>query len=53
VDPARAFWANRAAGEAAVRANFLSLEATRQRHVGASPDPERIDPDTWEQEYTS
>ena len=49
--PRRAFWANRAAGEAAVRANFLSLEATRQRHVGASPDPERIDPDTWEQEY--
>jgi pimeloyl-ACP methyl ester carboxylesterase len=49
--PRRAFWANRAAGEAGVRANFLSLEATRQRHVGASPDPERIDPDTWEQEY--
>jgi pimeloyl-ACP methyl ester carboxylesterase len=49
--PRRAFWANRAAGETGVRANFFSLEATRQRHVGASPDPERIDPDTWEQEY--
>src|SRR5262245_61496186 len=49
--PRRAFVANRAAGEASVRANFLSLEATRQRHVGASPNPERIDPDTWEQEY--
>ena len=49
--PRRAFWANRAAGEAAVRANFLSLEATRQRHVGGSPDPERIDPDTWDLEY--
>jgi pimeloyl-ACP methyl ester carboxylesterase len=49
--PRRAFWANRAAGEAGVRANFLSLDATRQRHVGASPDPHRIDPDTWEQEY--
>ncbi len=47
----RAFWADRASHEAAVRANFLSLEATRQRHVGNSPHPERIDPDTWEAEY--
>ena len=49
--PRRAFWANRAAHEAAVRANLLSLEATRQRHVGRSPHPERIDPETWEAEY--
>ena len=49
--PRRAFWADRAAHEAAVRANLLSLEATRQRHVGGSPHPERIDPDTWESEY--
>jgi len=47
----RAFWADRAANEAAVRANLLSLEATKQRHVGRSPHPERIDPDTWEGEY--
>jgi pimeloyl-ACP methyl ester carboxylesterase len=49
--PRRAFWADRAAHEAAVRANLLSLDATRQRHVGASPHPDRIDPDTWESEY--
>jgi len=49
--PRRAFWTDRAAHEAAVRANLLSLDATRQRHVGASPHPDRIDPDTWESEY--
>lgn len=49
--PRRAFWADRAAHEAVVRENLLSLAATRQRHVGRSPHPERIDPDTWESEY--
>jgi pimeloyl-ACP methyl ester carboxylesterase len=49
--PRRAFWADRKANEAAVRENLLSLAATRQRHVGRSPYPERIDPDTWESEY--
>jgi len=49
--PRRAFWADRRAHEAAVRENLLSLAATRQRHVGRSPRPERIDPDTWESEY--
>jgi pimeloyl-ACP methyl ester carboxylesterase len=49
--PRRAFWADRVAHEAAVRANLLSLDATRQRHVGRSPHPERIDPETWESEY--
>jgi pimeloyl-ACP methyl ester carboxylesterase len=49
--PRRAFWADRASGEDAVRANLLSLEATRQRHVGRSPHPDRIDPETWEAEY--
>ena len=47
----RAFWQDRPAHEEKVRANFLSLEATRQRHVGDSPHPERIDPDTWTDEY--
>jgi len=47
----KAFWRDRAANEAAVRANLLSLEATRQRHVGRSPHPERIDPETWESEF--
>src|SRR5689334_9218395 len=49
--PRRAFWADRAKHEATVRANLLSLDATRQRHVGASPDPSRIDPETWEDEF--
>jgi pimeloyl-ACP methyl ester carboxylesterase len=47
----RDFWKDRPAHEAAVRANFLSLEATRQRHVGASPNPESINPDTWFDEF--
>lgn len=38
----RAFWADRAAHEAALRANFLSLEETRQRHLALIP----ILPDT-------
>lgn len=47
----RAFWANRSANEAALRANLLSLAATRTRHVGSSPDPERYDPDLWTDEF--
>jgi len=47
----RAFWNDRAAHEAAFRKNFLSLETTRSRHIGTSPHPERIDPDTWTDEY--
>jgi pimeloyl-ACP methyl ester carboxylesterase len=34
-----------------LKANFTSFEATRQRHVGSSPHPERYDPDTWTDEY--
>jgi pimeloyl-ACP methyl ester carboxylesterase len=34
-----------------VRANLLSIEATKQRHLGTSPHPERIDPDTWTDEW--
>jgi pimeloyl-ACP methyl ester carboxylesterase len=33
----RAFWQDRAAHEAAFRKSFLSLETTRNRHVGTSP----------------
>ena len=47
----RTFWRDRMHNEAALRANFLSLEATRQRHVGNDPHPEGIDPDTWTDEY--
>jgi pimeloyl-ACP methyl ester carboxylesterase len=47
----RAFWTDRAANEEKLRANFTSLEATRQRHVGTSPHPERYDPDLWTDEF--
>jgi pimeloyl-ACP methyl ester carboxylesterase len=47
----RAFWRDRKGHEAALRANFLSLESTRQRHVGTDPHPETINPDTWTDEF--
>jgi pimeloyl-ACP methyl ester carboxylesterase len=47
----RAFWEDRPAHEAALRANFISKDATRQRHVGSSPHPEYIDPENWLNEY--
>jgi pimeloyl-ACP methyl ester carboxylesterase len=47
----RAFWADRAANEAALRKNLLSLETTRTRHVGNDPNPEKYDPDLWTDEY--
>jgi pimeloyl-ACP methyl ester carboxylesterase len=47
----RAFWANRAANESALRANLLWLSATRTRHLGNDPDVERYDPDLWTDEF--
>ncbi len=47
----RAFWANRGANEDALRANLLSLAATRARHVGNDPQVERYDPDLWTDEF--
>lgn len=47
----RAFWADRAANEAALRKNLLSLDTTRTRHVGSDPNPEKYDPDLWTDEY--
>ena len=47
----RAFWADRAANESALRANLLSLAATRTRHVGSDPNAERYDPDVWTDEF--
>jgi pimeloyl-ACP methyl ester carboxylesterase len=47
----RAFWADRAANEATLRTNLLSLATTRTRHVGHDPDVERYDPDLWSDEY--
>ncbi|KJC38848.1 alpha/beta hydrolase [Bradyrhizobium sp. LTSP857] len=45
------YWADPAHELEALKANFTSLEATRQRHLGTSPRPERYDPDTWIDEY--
>ena len=50
-DIRKAYWQDRPAHEAELRANFTSLEATKQRHIGNTPHPERINPDTWTDEY--
>jgi pimeloyl-ACP methyl ester carboxylesterase len=50
-DARKAFWADRAAHESALRENFLSLAATRQRHVGNSPHASAYDPDLWTDEF--
>jgi pimeloyl-ACP methyl ester carboxylesterase len=47
----RAFFEDRKAHESAVRKNLLSLEATRARHLGTSPDVTKYDPDLWVDEY--
>ena len=47
----RAFWADRAATESALRTNLLSLPTTRSRHVGNDPHVERYDPDLWTDEF--
>ena len=47
----REFWADLEAHVAALRENFFSLAATRQRHVGTSPNAENYDPDLWTDEF--
>jgi pimeloyl-ACP methyl ester carboxylesterase len=47
----RAFWADRAANESALRTNLLSLATTRTRHVGTDPAVDRYDPDLWTDEF--
>ena len=47
----RAFWADRAVNEAALRTNLLSMATTRTRHVGSDPNVERYDPDLWTDEF--
>lgn len=44
------FWADRLA-HADELERFLSFEATKQRHLGESPHPERYDPAVWEEEF--
>src|SRR5437899_10751947 len=48
----RAYWADRAVNESALRTNLLSLQTTRTRHVGSDPNVERYDPDLWTDEFT-
>jgi len=48
----RAFWADRAANESALRTNLLSLATTRTRHVGNDPNEDRYDPDLWADEFS-
>ena len=47
----RDYWADRAPNEAALRQNFLSFAATRQRHVGSNPNIENLNPDLWSDEF--
>lgn len=47
----RAYWADRATYEEALRKNLLSMDATRTRHVGDDPNVELYDPDLWADEY--
>jgi pimeloyl-ACP methyl ester carboxylesterase len=47
----RAFWADRAAHEDALRTNLLSLQTTKTRHVGDDPNVQLYNPDLWTDEY--
>jgi len=47
----RAFWADRAKYEDALRTNLLSMATTKTRHVGDDPNVELYDPDLWTDEY--
>jgi pimeloyl-ACP methyl ester carboxylesterase len=47
----RKYWADPVHEVENLKANFTSFEATRQRHIGSSPHPDRYDPDTWTDEY--
>ena len=47
----RAFWADRAANESALRSNLLSFATTKSRHAGGDPNVDRHDPDLWTDEF--
>ncbi len=49
--PRRAFWADRAANEATLRINLMSLATTRTRHIGDDPNVELYDPNLWTDEF--
>ena len=50
-DARRKYWADPVRELEKLKANFTSFEATRQRHLGSSPHPDRYNPDTWTDEY--
>lgn len=47
----KAFWLDRAAHEEKMCGALLSLDAARQRHLAGVSHVERIDPDTWSDEF--
>ncbi len=50
-DIRKAFWHDRARHEEKLRQALLSPEVARQRHAGNVHNVERIDPDTWTDEF--
>jgi pimeloyl-ACP methyl ester carboxylesterase len=50
-DERKAFWRDRAANEQKLISNFLSFATTKVRHVGHSPNVDRYDPNTWNDEF--
>jgi pimeloyl-ACP methyl ester carboxylesterase len=46
------YWADPGRELDNLKANFTSLDATRQRHIGSSPHIDRYDPDTWNSEFS-
>ena len=50
-DSRKAYWKDRAANEQKVIPGFLSFATTKGRHLGASPNPHRYDPNTWTDEF--
>jgi pimeloyl-ACP methyl ester carboxylesterase len=47
----RKYWADPVHELENLKANLTFFEATRQRHLGTSPHPDRYNPDTWTDEY--
>jgi len=50
-DIRKAFWKDRVAHEEKLRQALLSFDVARQRHVAGVLNTERIDPDTWSDEF--
>ena len=50
-DARKAFWKEPEANREILKKNLLSFEAARIRHVGHSPNAERYDPNSWNDEF--